>query len=220
MKEFIEKDIMRNTSIKLSQNGPLILSGLDVLEQDNLVKVDNKKIVALCRCGNSETKPYCDGRHSKSDFSDSNEKLDIVGVVNSYKGKKITINHDAKICAHIGYCTTELPKVFWSNVDKTIDPDAASVEEIMALCKKCPSGALTYTVEDVLYDNYSDTPKVQIIKDGPYFITGSIELNCEQQPTAKEHFALCRCGKSKNKPYCDGTHWYEDFKDDGLVHKL
>ncbi len=220
MKVILSNDTIKNPSIKLGKNGPLVLSGLDILEQDNSLKVDTKRTIALCRCGNSKTKPYCDGTHGKTDFSDINEKQDVEGVINSYAGKLITINHDAKICAHIGYCTTELPKVFWHNKKQTIDPDAASFEDLIAICKKCPSGALTYTIENVLYDNHSDTPNVRVIKDGPYFFSGNIEIDIEQPPTAKEHFALCRCGKSKNKPYCDGTHWYKEFKDEGLIPEV
>ena len=57
---------------------------------------------------------------------------------------------------------------------------------------------------------------IMVSKDGPYRITGGIELKDESmgEGASREHYTLCRCGGSKNKPFCDGTHWYIKFKDE------
>ncbi|MEE8132920.1 MAG: CDGSH iron-sulfur domain-containing protein, partial [Nitrososphaerales archaeon] len=97
-----------------------------------------------------------------------------------------------------------------------IDPDGATVEEVIETVKKCPSGALSFTIDNVEHRDQDKEPKVTVSRDGPYFVVGSIELKNGHrfEGTSKEHYTLCRCGGSKNKPFCDGTHWYIKFKDD------
>ena len=172
--------------------------------------------VALCRCGASDNKPFCDGTHGKIGFTD--EKL-VDGSLDkrvNHVGKKITIHDNRGICAHAGHCTDNLASVFKSNEEPWIDPDGATVEEIIDTIKKCPSGALSYTVENVEHRDQDREPMVTVTKDGPYVITGGIEL--VDQPlgdaASTEHYTLCRCGGSKNKPFCDGTHWHIGFKDE------
>ncbi|MDN5847202.1 MAG: CDGSH iron-sulfur domain-containing protein, partial [Candidatus Nitrosocosmicus sp.] len=84
--------------------------------------------------------------------------------------------------------------------------------------RKCPSGALSYSMDGIEYNKIKDDqPLVTISKDGPYIITGGIELLGERQiaeGASKEHYVLCRCGASNNKPFCDGSHYGIDFKDE------
>ncbi len=97
-----------------------------------------------------------------------------------------------------------------------IEPDGAAVDEINEKIKKSPSGALIFTVENVEHRDQDRDPMVNVTKDGPYAITGEIEL-LEQtlgEGASTEHYTLCRCGASKNKPFCDGSHWSIGFKDD------
>jgi ferredoxin len=95
-------------------------------------------------------------------------------------------------------------------------PNGASVEEIIACIEKCPSGALSYSIEGVEHRDLERPPKVIVAQDGPYYIEGGVEV-VGAEPRAKEvsleHCALCRCGSSKNKPFCDGTHKEVGFKD-------
>ena len=82
--------------------------------------------------------------------------------------------------------------------------------------QQCPSGALSYTIGGVEDDEYSHEPGITISKNGPYRITGGIELEDRvggQKPQTQDHYTLCRCGGSNNKPFCDGTHW-KGFKDE------
>ena len=97
-----------------------------------------------------------------------------------------------------------------------IDPNAEAVNKIIEVIGQCPSGALSYSIDNVEYGDQNRPAQITISKDGPYFVTGGIELKDEphSQGASLEHYTLCRCGSSKNKPFCDGTHWSVEFKDD------
>ncbi len=172
--------------------------------------------VALCRCGGSNNKPFCDGTHGKNGFADRKRTDGALDKRMDYVGKKITIHDNRGICAHAGYCTDNLASVFKLKKEPWIDPDGAAAEEIVDTIKKCPSGALSYTVDDVEHRDQDRGPMVTVTKDGPYAITGGIELLEQQlgEGASIEHYTLCRCGGSKNKPFCDGTHWHIGFKDE------
>ena len=74
-----------------------------------------------------------------------------------------------------------------------------------------------YSVADVEQSEPEQTPAIQATKDGPYKVTGGIKLSGQEwdDGASHEHYTLCRCGASKNKPFCDGTHWDIGFRDDG-----
>ncbi len=172
--------------------------------------------VALCRCGGSNNKPFCDGTHGKNGFTDEKLADGSLDKRANYVGKRITIHDNRGICAHAGYCTDNLASVFKLKEEPWIHPEGAAVEEIIDTIKRCPSGALSYTVDNVEHRDQDREPMVTVTKDGPYAITGGIELL--EQPLGEgasiEHYTLCRCGGSKNKPFCDGTHWSIKFQDD------
>ena len=98
-----------------------------------------------------------------------------------------------------------------------IDPDAADATAIIDTIRKCPSGALSYSVAGVEQRDPNRTPAIQATKDGPYKVTGGTKLSGQEwgDGASHEHYTLCRCGASKNKPFCDGTHWDIGFRDDG-----
>jgi len=211
-------EIMKKPVIRISKNGPYVVEGLkSVTESVGIDVKTTKEAVALCRCGKSSTKPYCDGTHGRIDWEDEKSPDRTPRQIDTYKGKLITIHDDRGICSHAGFCTDELPTVFRMRTEPWIDPDCDTIEKIIETIEKCPSGALSYTIDGKLHDHYTDKEQLTITEDGPYHVTGDIEFICEDNPTSKEHFALCRCGDSKNKPYCNGQHWYEKFSDDGKV---
>ena len=171
--------------------------------------------VALCRCGGSKNKPFCDGTHGTIGFTDKRVADDTQNRRISYAGMHITVYDNRGICAHAGFCTDRLKSVFRMGQEPWIDPNGASAEEIIAAIKECPSGALSYSIEAVEYRDHTREPMVTITNDGPYAITGGIELIGVTfgEGASKEHYTLCRCGASKNKPFCDGTHWQVGFMD-------
>ncbi len=133
----------------------------------------------------------------------------------SYVGTRIAIHDNRSICAHAGFCTDRLKSVFRMGQDPWVDPNGASAEEIIETVKKCPSGALSFSVDDIEYSEQDREPMVTVTDDGPYAITGGIELIGVTfgEGASKEHYTLCRCGASKNKPFCDGSHWSVGFRE-------
>jgi truncated hemoglobin YjbI/CDGSH-type Zn-finger protein len=113
--------------------------------------------------------------------------------------------------------------VFRTDEEPFVTPAGGRVDEIVRAGRDCPSGALSATIDggDPVGKSDSDrAPAIEVSKDGPYRVTGSIELlDHDGGPEARndgaslEHFSLCRCGKSQNKPFCSGMHWYADFHD-------
>jgi len=191
-------------------------------EVDGIVNSQNEKIrnlkgTALCRCGASDNKPFCVGAHGQIGFSDRKETDGHFDKRDNYVGKEITIHDNRGICSHVGFCTDNLPSVFKLGQEPWIDPNGASKDEIIATIEKCPSGALSYSVDGEEYRDQDREPLVKVSKDGPYFVTGGIEIVGHEnraEDVSEEHCTLCRCGSSKNKPFCDGTHWQIGFKDD------
>jgi CDGSH-type Zn-finger protein len=171
--------------------------------------------VALCRCGGSNNKPFCDGTHGKNGFRDENRADPTKNKRSAYIGKGITIFDNRAICSHAAFCTDELKSVFRQGAEPWIDPDGASVEKIVAQIKKCPSGALSYAIDGIEAEPPQRPPMVTVTDNGPYAVTGGIELMNVKfgDGASTEHYTLCRCGASENKPFCDGSHWDVGFKD-------
>ena len=171
--------------------------------------------VALCRCGGSKNKPFCDGTHSANGFRDANTADPAKNRRKEYAGKKVTILDNRALCSHAAFCTDELNEVFRHHDQPWIDPDGAAVEEIIATIRKCPSGALGYAIDGVEAEPPKRPPMVTVTDHGPYAITGGIELPGVDfgAGASREHYTLCRCGASKNKPFCDGSHWDASFRD-------
>jgi CDGSH-type Zn-finger protein len=169
----------------------------------------------LCRCGGSANKPFCDGTHAANGFSSAKESDDSDDRRQDYTEGELTVHDNRGICAHIGRCTDGLPSVFKLRTEPWIEPSEADVGSVVATVRLCPSGALSHSVGSKEHRDTERPAAIVVSKDGPYFITGGIELEGEGwgEGASREHYALCRCGQSKNKPFCDGTHW-KGFKDD------
>ncbi len=184
--------------------------------------------IALCRCGKSNRKPFCDGTHSIIGFSSQNvnlnendtNKLTIKNKRRDYVGKEITIHDNRKICSHAKECVNNLPSVFKLGSKPWIDSDGSKMQDIINTVRKCPSGALSYSIDGIEYRDPKEQrdPILTVLKNGPYYITGGIDLIGENiefgEGASKEHYTLCRCGASENKPFCDGTHRAINFKDE------
>ena len=88
-----------------------------------------------------------------------------------------------------------------------IDPEGANIEKIKRVIRMCPSGALSYTENETETNEFFNEAEIIVSKNGPYYVRGSLEIkNVDLGDRAsKEHYTLCRCGKSGNKPRCDGA---------------
>ena len=203
------------------ENGPIYLinnpnpSKVDNLENSKGEQLETVSGVALCRCGASKNKPFCDGTHTSIGFKSTNTS-NQKGKTKSYQGEKITIHDNRKICCHAAECVEHLSQVFRKNEKPWIVPDAANPDEIIELIKKCPSGALSYTIDGEKHTDYSQEPKITVSKNGPLLVQGGIEITGVEfeEGVSREHCTLCRCGASKNKPFCDGEHFTVNFQDE------
>lgn len=169
-------------TIKPRDNGPYRVDGLRLLigADGERIRVEGrgKGNIALCRCGASESKPFCDGSHRDAGFvSDSREEA----------GAGIPVSHDRG--GKRGGGDSMHTGARGANRDKTIGGAHAGAE-----------------------------PMIRITAGGPYVVTGNIELIATEWPTgrSRERYALCRCGHSGTKPFCDGSHAGVDFEDPGL----
>ncbi len=203
-------------AIRAARNGPYIVTRLASLENSRGEAIPVQETIALCRCGASANKPFCDGTHAKIGFESAKQTDGSLDKRDDYAGKEITIHDNRGVCAHAGRCTDGLPRVWRMGTEPWIDPDAADPESIIETIRRCPSGALSYTLGGVEHRDQDPAPKITVTRDGPYAVAGAIELADEPrgQGASTEHYTLCRCGGSKNKPFCDGTHWHIKFRDE------
>lgn len=133
----------------------------------------------------------------------------------TYDGRAIRIRFDGSRCIHARHCVLTLPAVFRPNVEGPwIDPDGAPPEEIAALARRCPSGAIRFSRLD---GGPAEAPAaratVRLHESGPYEVRGDLRIAGRAETRAM----LCRCGRSKNKPYCDRAHVEAGFAATGEV---
>jgi CDGSH-type Zn-finger protein len=207
---------LKKPTVTPSSNGPYLVKGLETLRNSKGEKLEIKASIALCRCGASQNKPFCDGTHTKIGFSSAKLEGRVEDKRDDYAGRGVTIHDNRGICAHAGFCTDRLASVFKLGQEPWIDPNGAQAEQIIEAVKRCPSGALSYSVEGTEHRDQDREPIITIAPNGPYVVAGGPELLGEErgQGASTEHYTLCRCGGSKNKPFCDGTHWHIKFRDD------
>ena len=128
--------------IRVTKDGPLLVMTVDNLRNSDGVFIGNRGTYALCRCGSSEIKPFCDGVHSKTGFK--GEKLDDrePDRLDTYEGDMITIHDNRGVCSHMGHCTNNAPEVFSEEKEPWITPDGNDPEHTAKVIRTCPSGAL------------------------------------------------------------------------------
>ncbi len=201
-------------SIKPAENGPLLVTGCPRLQSlaDGAVHVSDGT-VALCRCGGSKNKPFCDGAHAGNGFTSAKVDDRVPDRRESYSAGNVTVHDNRGVCAHAGKCTDGLPSVFRLRQEPFVDPAGAMAAEIAAVVRQCPSGALSVSIDGVEQTGEAEEPCILIVPSGPYAVRGAVELEGtelgEGQPTVP--LTLCRCGQSRNKPFCNGAHWNHQF---------
>ena len=137
-----------------------------------------------------------------------------------YDGEGIRVSYDPGRCIHAAECVRGLPAVFDPERRPWIDAEAAPADEVADVVLRCPTGALRYERSD---GAGAEEPAVEnrltVTPDGPLYASGDLLLlDSEHRPLASEsRAALCRCGASENKPFCDGRHSEIDFRCDGSL---
>jgi len=203
-------------SIRCRPNGPYLVTGLTTFANSGGEAIATNETIALCRCGGSSNKPFCDGTHAKIGFEDGKQSDRTQDKRRDYVGKVITIHDNRGQCAHAGVCTDRLSSVWRMGMKPWIDPDGANVEAIIETIEACPSGALSYTIDNEEHRDCNNSAAINLSKNGPFIVTGGITLESIEfgEGASREHFTLCRCGASKNKPFCDGSHYDAGFEHD------
>jgi len=136
-----------------------------------------------------------------------------------YPGAAITVSYDATRCIHSGECTRGLPAVFDSRARPWINADGADADAIAAAVERCPSGALHVERQDGVAESPPATNTATPTVDGPTYLRGELALMSADGSVALRdtRMALCRCGTSQNKPFCDRSHRNAGFRDDATL---
>jgi len=210
-----------------ADNGPLIVENPPSLTGADGVEVETGVKVALCRCGASARKPFCDGSHAKIGFDSApdrgrlrNTPLDYVGDV---EGRTVTISYTPVLCTHAARCQAGAAAVFDPTRKPWIAPGEGRLDEILAVVAACPSGALRVAVGDEAPRHIAtEETRIEIEKDGPFHVRNvALKAEFNGAGASRAKYSLCRCGLSKNKPFCDGSHrdagWSDERAQDAAL---
>ncbi len=140
-------------------------------------------------------------------------------TIHRYEGRALTVLYDARRCIHAAECVHGLPGVFDAGRRPWIAPDAAAADELAEVIRRCPTGALHYERKDGGYaEEPAEENEVTVTVDGPLHVRGHIEITSPDDTLllADTRVALCRCGASRNKPFCDRAHAEAGFRDPGV----
>ena len=227
----------KETKIVIANNGPCQVSGNIPLTVEIIInnkdgfswdwkqgkKFETKSEYALCRCGHSASKPFCDGSHTKIHFNgkETASKEPYAKQAQAMDGPTLELRDAENLCAFARFCDPE--GKIWSLIEKTGDPKIR--ELVIREAMHCPSGRLTLhdkksgkEIEDKLH------PSIGIIEDppmkcsGPLWVRGGITIESHDgtRYETRNRVTLCRCGASQNKPFCDGSHASIKFNDNML----
>jgi CDGSH-type Zn-finger protein len=220
--------------ITVSKNGPYLVSGDIPLGMETIVCDDNdvpvkwgkgksfplKETYALCRCGQSRTKPFCDGSHiaAKFDGTETASRKPYLEQAERTIGPGLDLTDCEDLCAIARFCHRSGDT--WTLTEDSADPKArqTAIEEAC----DCPSGRLLAWDKKTgkpIEPNF--TPSISLVEDsckkvsGPLRVKGGIPVISSDatQYEVRNRVTLCRCGASKNKPFCDGAHCSVGFSD-------
>ncbi len=212
-------------AIVTATNGPYLVTSVRTVRTPLGERLPLPPQLALCRCGGSAMKPFCDGTHASNGFTGAKDPHRVPDQRDTYPGQQVTIFDNRGICQHSGLCTDRLGAVFRTDKEPFVAPSGGRLDEIVRAVRDCPSGALSLAFDGeearALADWHGERePAIEITQDGPYRVTGAIPLAgaagadaARAAGSSREHYALCRCGHSQNKPFCSGMHWYVEFRD-------
>lgn len=211
--------------IKVLKNGPYEVSGSVPLNQLRFVpnrkgaSVDYKEVrkfsvqetYHLCRCGASKNKPFCDGSHLNwFDGTETAPHATYDEMAEFIEGRNIDLLDAKSLCAVARFCDTH--RDTWTLVEEGTTEDTNDIVKFQ--CNHCPSGRLTAVTKESERIEPVLPQEISILEDefmhlhGPLWIKGGIPVEDESGQTypVRNRVTLCRCGKSKNKPFCDALH--------------
>jgi len=232
------KQAKEGTYVEVIKNGPYIIHGEPKIVQQFIIadangasvkyqegqKFPSSEGTALCRCGLSKNKPFCDGSHQKAnehdiDLSDTASMEPSLKTAEVIEGPEIALTDDQKLCAFSRFC--ENGNRIWEEV-KSDKKESNELAKEMA--HHCPAGRLIVWNKDnnQPIEDENVEPVIGLIEDQPKDLSGPIALwgGIPVKSSEGEFYevrnrqTLCRCGLSCNKPFCDGTHGSFNIQDD------
>lgn len=211
--------------VTITHNGPYLVSGLPLVRRAPAMSphgeplewepigLEGSRIAAneryaLCRCGQSSNKPFCDGTHAKAGFDGTltADRGTAASRRETLSGEGVVMTDDTTLCADAGFCGTRFTNV-WNMIGETGDPEVR--ERLLRMVANCPSGRLEASASaDGATIEPAYTPSIATITDGPLWLRGGIAVEAPDgfRYEARNRQTLCRCGKSQNKPFCDSAH--------------
>jgi CDGSH-type Zn-finger protein len=217
----------QSVSITIAKNGPYIVTGDVVLAEQHIeINAAGESIewregkhfaheakFKLCRCGASATKPFCDGTHKKIEFDGtetaSREPFD--DGVTFLEGPTLSLKDNETLCAFARFC--DPAGQVWGLVNQT-DEEGPRIQ-FLHEAGHCPAGRLVAVDNESEQDMEPRLPvSLGLVEDtrakvsGPIWVSGGIPITGADgyQYEVRNRVALCRCGRSSNKPYCNGSH--------------
>jgi CDGSH-type Zn-finger protein len=170
----------------------------------------------LCRCGGSAKRPFCDGACETNGF-DGTETADrgpISARRSPWEGSGVVLFDDGSLCTHAGFCTN-LRTTVWALAEEAAGAEAR--EEFVGMVHHCPSGRLEFAEAEDPEETVEPAfePSIGVEPDASYWVRGGIPIVSEDGTPyeVRNRQTLCRCGRSANKPFCDGTHKHAGFVD-------
>ncbi|MCB9627661.1 MAG: CDGSH iron-sulfur domain-containing protein [Sandaracinaceae bacterium] len=142
----------------------------------------------------------------------------------TYPGASVDVTWNKPLCIHVGECGRAEGELFTAGHDPWCTPDVSSAEDVVDVVLRCPTGALSYTRKDGAPGETAPAHnRVTVSNHGPLYLTGDLAIGGapseDEAPGVRFRAALCRCGLSKNKPFCDNAHEEGGFRDRGAVGK-
>jgi CDGSH-type Zn-finger protein len=178
---------------------------------------------SLCRCGRSKNKPFCDGSHTRIRFdgTETASRKPYVRQAEVFDGPTMTLRDDEELCAFARFC--DPGGKIWGLIGQTDDPEARKLA--IREANNCPGGRLVVSDKETGKVVERRLPQsIGVVEDpalgcsGPLWVRGGITIeSADGTPyEVRNRVALCRCGASVNKPFCNGSHASIGFRD-GLV---
>lgn len=212
--------------IKVLKNGPYLVSGnihIDhlkyipnpkgySLEYEELEKYPTQETNYLCRCGKSKNRPYCDGSHNEGfDGTETAKPKSYDEMAKFIEGIQIDLMDAEELCAGARFCDTKSGT--WNLTERAENPEAKDI--ILHQTQSCPGGRLTAVTKDGERIEPELKQEISLLEDtvakvmGPIWVKGGIEVESADGVVypPRNRVTLCRCGKSKNKPFCDASHF-------------
>lgn len=135
-------------------------------------------------------------------------------IVMEYSNGSLTIFWKPKLCIHAAECVKALPQVYNPKEKPWIKAENATTSELVAQIKRCPSGALSFKMnEDNESPDLTTQTRIEVVENGPLIAHGTLTVVNKdgREETKDNRTAFCRCGASAKKPYCDGSHFRDGF---------